>query len=269
MDRIIAVNSNTYHGYSLEEALEGIAAAGFHYVELTATKGWTEHVSYDMSFAQMLAVKNKLQELDLKAFALSGHCNLRDRNRCEDFVLNIQMAHFFGCRYVVSSIGEAHLEDGKSEEADLISNIRSFVPLLEELDMYLVLETHGDEGRGEDILAIVQEVESKRVGINYDTANVIFYGNVAPQNDIRTCIHEVQMFHLKDKRGGYRVWDFPALGKGEIDFGAVFKEVFKANNKAPFSIEIEFTSDGAKSLQEVNKAVADSYYYLKNKGFQI
>lgn len=42
--RIIGVNSNCYHGYSIEDALEGIAAAGFHYVELTATKGWTEHV---------------------------------------------------------------------------------------------------------------------------------------------------------------------------------------------------------------------------------
>lgn len=47
--RIIAVNSNCYHGYSIEEALEGIAAAGFHYVELTATKGWTEHVFPDQS----------------------------------------------------------------------------------------------------------------------------------------------------------------------------------------------------------------------------
>ena len=42
--RIIAVNSNCYHGYSIEDALEGIHVAGFHYVELTATKGWTEHV---------------------------------------------------------------------------------------------------------------------------------------------------------------------------------------------------------------------------------
>ncbi len=39
MPRIIGVNSNCYHGYSIDEALEGIAAAGFHYVELTATKG--------------------------------------------------------------------------------------------------------------------------------------------------------------------------------------------------------------------------------------
>ena len=53
MSRIIGVNSNCYHGYSIDEALEGIAAAGFHYVELTATKGWTEHVFPDQSFASL------------------------------------------------------------------------------------------------------------------------------------------------------------------------------------------------------------------------
>ena len=35
--RIIAVNSNCYHGYSLEDAVAGIRAAGFKYIELTAT----------------------------------------------------------------------------------------------------------------------------------------------------------------------------------------------------------------------------------------
>ena len=42
--RIIAVNSNCYHGYPIEDAIAGIKAAGFKYIELTATKGWTEHV---------------------------------------------------------------------------------------------------------------------------------------------------------------------------------------------------------------------------------
>ena len=45
--RIIAVNSNCYHGFSIEEAIAGIRDAGFHYIELTATKGWTEHVFPD------------------------------------------------------------------------------------------------------------------------------------------------------------------------------------------------------------------------------
>lgn len=64
MPRIIGVNSNCYHGYSIDEALEGIAAAGFHYVELTATKGWTEHVFPDQSFASLCHVQDKLKELD-------------------------------------------------------------------------------------------------------------------------------------------------------------------------------------------------------------
>ena len=29
MNRIIAVNSNCYHGFSIEEAIDGIRAAGF------------------------------------------------------------------------------------------------------------------------------------------------------------------------------------------------------------------------------------------------
>ena len=44
MKRIIAVNSNCYHGYTIEEAVAGIRKAGFRYIELTATKSWTEHV---------------------------------------------------------------------------------------------------------------------------------------------------------------------------------------------------------------------------------
>ena len=77
-DRIIAVNSNCYHGYSIEEAIAGIQAAGFHYIELTATKGWTEHVFPDQSFQRLLEVKDKLDEAGLIPFAMSGHTNLMD-----------------------------------------------------------------------------------------------------------------------------------------------------------------------------------------------
>ena len=38
----------------IEEAIAGIRRAGFHYIELTATKGWTEHVFPDMPFERLL-----------------------------------------------------------------------------------------------------------------------------------------------------------------------------------------------------------------------
>ena len=130
--RIIGVNSNCYHGYSIEEALEGIAAAGFHYVELTATKGWTEHVFPNQSFEKLCAVKDKMDELGLVPFSLSGHCNLMDAQRLPDFVMNMRLANFFGCEYIVASIGEAHLKDNAKAGNELLAqNIRSLVPSLE------------------------------------------------------------------------------------------------------------------------------------------
>ena len=70
--RIIAVNSNCYHGYSIEQAVAGIRAAGFKYIELTATKGWTEHVFPDQSFKRLLEVQDLLDRNGLIPFAMSG-----------------------------------------------------------------------------------------------------------------------------------------------------------------------------------------------------
>ena len=271
MNRIIAVNSNCYHGFSIEEAIEGIAAAGFHYIELTATKGWTEHVFPDQSFERLLAVKDMLDRYGLKSFAMSGHCNLMDTARISDFVKNIRLAAFFGCDYIVSSIGEAHLKDNAVADNETVArHIAALVPYLEQYGLTLVLETHGKEhGTGRVLAEIVRLVGSERVKINYDTANVIFYGGVDPCEDIKTCIGDVAYVHIKDKAGADDVWDFPALGKGRVDFPGFFGELEAAGNNSPLSIEIEFTAKGPKDLNEVNQAVRDSAAYLLAQGFTL
>ena len=266
--RIIAVNSNCYHGYPIAAALEGIAAAGFHYVELTATKGWTEHVFPDQSFATLCAVQDKLKELDLIPFAMSGHCNLMDAARLPDFVMNMRLARFFGCDYIVSSIGEAHLEDNAKAGNELLAqNIRGLVPKLEEYGLTLVLELHGEHATGTIMKEIVDLVGSDRVKINYDTANCVFYGNVDAADDVDTCMGDIAYLHLKDKAGARNAWDFPALGKGYVDFPTIFAKLEAAHNNAPFSVEIEFTQAGPKDLDEINAAVRDSADYLKAHGF--
>jgi sugar phosphate isomerase/epimerase len=109
--RIIAINSNTYHGFTLDQALEGIKAAGFHSIELTATKGWTEHVFPNMSFEELWRIKDKLQDYEIDPISMSGHCNLMDQERIADFIANMRLANFFGCTYITSSVGEAHIKD--------------------------------------------------------------------------------------------------------------------------------------------------------------
>ena len=269
-ERIIAVNSNCYHGYSIEEAIAGIRAAGFRYIELTATKGWTEHVFPDQSFQRLLEVKDLLDEAGLIPFSMSGHTNLMDVERIPDFVKNIRLAHFFGAKYIVSSIGEAHLADKAVASNETVAeHIRGFLPYLEQYDMTLVLEAHGDHGTGTILKEIAQLVDSLRVLVNYDTANAIFYGDVDVMEDVSQCLDKVGYFHLKDKASGRQEWDFPALGKGYVPFPELFRLLEEKGDTSPFSIEIEFTQAGPKDLAEINRAVQDSADYLKAQGFTL
>ena len=268
MERIIAANSNCYHGFSIEDAIDGIAAAGFRYIELTATKGWTEHVFPDQSFHRLWQVKQRLAEKGLTPFAMSGHCNLMDTERIQDFVDNIRLAAFFGCDYIVSSIGEAHLADRASvSNEEVAAHIRALVPELEKHGLTLVLEVHGKHGTGKLLKEIVELVDAPQVGVNYDTANALFYGDVDLRQDLTASMDAIQYIHLKDKGGPRTEWDFPALGKGWIDFPMVFDLLKSAGNRCPFSVEIEFTQAGAKDLAEVNRAVKDSAEYLTSHGF--
>ena len=152
----------------------------------------------------------------------------------------------------------------------MAESIRALVPYLERYGLTLVLETHGhDHGTGAVLSDIVRLVGSDRVKINYDTANVIFYGRVDPVADLRACVSDVAYLHLKDKAGAADVWDFPALGKGWVDFPGIFRTLEEAGNASPFSIEIEFTQAGPRDLAEIDRAVQDSADYLRAHGFEL
>lgn len=271
MKRIVAVNSNCYHGYPIEQAIAGIAKAGFRYIELTATKGWTEHVFPDQPFERLLRVQDLLKDAGLTPFAMSGHCNLMDTARIRDFEDNIRLAAFFGCDYIVSSIGEAHLKDQAVASLDEVAaHVAALTPLLEDNGLTLVLETHGHEhGTGAVLADVVRRVGSERVKVNFDTANVIFYGHVDPADDLRGCVGDVGYMHLKDKAGARDEWNFPALGQGNVDFPTLFEALETAKNDCPFSVEIEFTPAGAGSVEAVDEAVRASADYLRAQGFAL
>lgn len=271
MERKIIVNTNCYHGYDIYEAIKGISAAGFKYVELTATKGWTEHVFFDHSFEQLQNVKDTLKEYGLIPYGFSGHTSLMDETRIKDFINNIHLANFFGSKFIITSVGEAHLEDVEKQGNDLIvKHLKQFVPILEDYDMQMAIEVHGDHhGTGVILKKIVEEVGSDRIGVAYDTANAVFYGNVDPADDLEKCIDKVSYIHIKDKAGERREWNFPALGEGVIDFEKFILVLDENNNQAPMSIEIEFTENGPKDIEEINDAIRTSKKYLEKLGYKI
>ncbi len=273
MKNKIAVHTNSYHGFTLDEALAGIAAAGFKYVELTAVRGWTEHVISDMTDEQIEDVKKKLKHYGLEAISLSGHCNLMDETRLADFEKNIELADKFGCAYIVTSTGEAHFGENESFADDvLVENIKRVVPKLKLHGITMVLEVHGEYGTGESLYNIVKAVGSEYVGVNYDTANVVYYGKKYPEQEITTCAEGVKYVHLKDKAGEPGEWNFPAVGSGELKLKEFMEYMDGAGYTGPYCIEIEYTEEftmrekQSGDIEVANKAMVDSYKYLKSIG---
>ena len=268
-NRKIAVTTNCYHGYSVEEAIAGIKAAGFRYVELTAMKGWVEHVFPDHSFEQLLRVKDLMAEAGLEPIGMSGHVTLMDPAKLGDFVKNIRLAKFFDIPCIVTFVGEGPEGSPEATTEDIVATVNNVLPYLEQYDIVMALEVAGKQSSGVSLVEIVKQVASPRVTIAYDTANAIFYGDVDTVADLGACLDQVGYIHIKEKAAGRQEWSFPALGQGYVPFHEVFSMVDKADNDSPYVVEIEFTPEGAGSLEAVNQAVLDSANYLKAQGFTL
>ena len=173
----------------------------------------------------------------------------------------MDFAKQIGVNIVNTGLGEPK---GKEAAERTYANIKTAANYANKLNITIAIETHGDiMSTGSKAREVLKEIGSPNVKINYDTANVLFYGNVKPEDDLPLIVDQVVHVHLKDKIGGYKEWNFPALGEGKINFPAIFEILRKNSYSGPLSVEIEFTSSGAKSLKEVNEATQKSFLYLK------
>ena len=261
----IGGHTNSYHTHTLDEALEGIAAAGFKYVELSAVEGWTEHVPLEPSDGDLADLKAKLARLGLTPLSLSGHSDLTTAHGLEVARKAVDLCVRLGVSLLNTAIG-GHYSEDENKEA-FMSNIHELADYAALRHINVGLEVHGDIMATAALsVPIMQEIGRGNVGINYDTANCIFYGGVQAVDDLRTAAPHLVSVHLKDKVGGLKVWDFPAVGEGEVDFAAIFGVLEEIGYTGPLSVEIEFQGDPFPPLEEVNRSMAVSFQTLHALG---
>lgn len=259
----IAINSNTYSGFSLEEAVQGASKAGFSKIELAAVEH-TPHVLNGMSEKELRDIKTLLESYRMTCIGIGAHSNLMTDEGIDNLLKAVDLAVYFDCSYIITSTGEAHGDgDVIEDETILVRNLTPVLDKCESKNITLAVETHGNNNATGSALGKLSEKLNHRIKINYDTANVIFYGDVMPYDDLEVSMEHVGFIHLKDKLGHNQEWNFPAIGEGHLDFRRIFHILEENNFIGPISVEIEFTPDGPKNLAEVDKAVKSSFDYLK------
>ena len=258
----LAGHTNSYHTYGVDEALAGIAQAGFRGVELSAVPGWTEHVP--LNGAEDM--RRKLERYGLIPVSLSAHSDLTTGEGLQHGIQAVRWAAGAGIPIVNTAIG-GHASQEENERA-FLDNIGRLADAAEAAGVVVALEIHGDiMATGEKTLPLLRKIGRPQViKVNYDTGNVEFYGGVRAVDDLPKIAPHLAHVHLKDTAGGKGVWNFPALGTGTVDFARVLAILRTAGYSGPYSVELEFRGVPWPPLAEVTEAMRRSYAHLHNLG---
>ena len=220
-------HSNSFHTASAEEAWAGIAGSGFTTVELTAVLGWTEHVDLD---APPAATFDRLAHYGLTATVLSAHSDLTTDDGVEYALKAIRWCADNGMSVMSTAIG-GHSSQEENESA-FLAGIGRIAAAADDAGIDVALEIHGDiMATGALTVPLLERIGSPRIKVAYDTANCEFYGDTAAVDDLATVLPHLANVHLKDKRGGKGVWDFPEPGAGHVDFTGILAILRKGGRR--------------------------------------
>lgn len=264
MRNALAGHTNSFHTYGREEALAGIAEAGYRAVELTAVEGWTEHVDLDADTGELRA---RLEHYGLEPVVLSGHSDLTTADGVAYGIKAVRWCADYGLPVMNTAIG-GHASQDENESA-FLSNIEALADAAEDAGVDVALEIHGDIMASSDVtLPLIEKIGRDSVKVNYDTANVEFYSGDLAVDDLPKITRELAHVHLKDTTGGKGNWNFPGVGDGHVDFGRVLSILRGAGYSGPYSVEIEFGGEPWPPLDEVNAAMRRSYEHLSALGLE-
>jgi sugar phosphate isomerase/epimerase len=257
-------HTNTYHTRSAEEAYNGIAAAGYTTVELTAVEGWTEHVDLD---APASATFDRLKHFGLTPTVLSAHSDLTTPEGVEYGIKAVRWCHDNGIPVMGTAIG-GHASQ-EEDESGFLAGIGRLAAAADEAGVDVALEIHGDiMATGALTVPLLQRIGHPRIRVAYDTANCEFYGDTKAVDDIAVVAPYLSNVHLKDKRGGKGVWDFPEPGAGHVDFAGVLAALRDGGYDGPASVEIEF--DGTwPDIDGIDSVTAKGREHLKACGYDV
>jgi sugar phosphate isomerase/epimerase len=203
----------------------------------------------------------------LTPVSLSGHSDLVSDEGVTEFRKALDVARRLGITKVTTSTGGHDASSGGSLEEQRVAFLERIGPLADEAaedGIDICLETHGGLlATGEIAKALVEDIGRPNVGINYDPGNVIFYGDTRPEEDLPGAVDTVTHMHVKDQIGGAGVWNFPQVGTGDVDYAALFETLDAAGFDGPCSVEIEFQGEPWPPLEEVDRAMAESYKFVR------
>lgn len=269
MDRVVLGSTIVFAPYSIDQALEGLAEAGYRACEIGAVKGWFEHIDPDtVSDAEIARIGRKLADLGLKPVSLSGHAQLQTPEGAARFARAIDIAAALGMEVVNTYTGDATTDE---EREAYFANVAGLCDRAASHGLKIGMETDSNMLPTAEIgVGILERIDRPDVlGFNYDPGNVVYYTGADPMTDIRFALPSMVHFHFKDKIGGKGVFNFPPPGDGELDMAGLPSILDEAGYTGPISAEVEFDDKGWPDYDACRAAAQRSVENLRGMGLTV
>ncbi len=209
---------------------------------------------------QVDAIASKLTANKLEALVLRGSAELSKESFVEDLKAQLDTCQKMGVHYMFLSA-----KRGEVSKEVAYERLRAAGDEARARDLVIALETHPDLGTNGDVqLETMKAIDHPNVRVNFDTGNITYYNeNTTALDELKKSIAYVATFELKDHMGGLESWDFPMLGKGKVDFGAILATLRENKYAGPVTIEFEGTKGVTLTQEQTLQAIADSVAYAR------
>jgi inosose dehydratase len=263
------INFGVWKTKSEEEKIKAIADAGY--------KG-IEGIEIDYT-SEPLAVKERLEKFGLNLAAQQVPCMIMgtdDKRIAELATEQIQIGKATGCETTVIMVPRT---DGIKihtygttvdhyKEAGRRLNLLGRI--LADNGINLCIHNHIDHMTEsmEEMEILMNETESRNVGICFDTAHAVCGGN-DPLKYAKKFHSRIRYFHLKDTknflfgRPYFFKNTFLPLGKGVIDFSAIMSELYGYNGW--ITVELDSTFSCGDPVNEAKTSLSYLYNLLSQR----
>ncbi len=243
----LSCNTVLFGGFSLQTALGDIGHCGYDGVELAALPGMAPHVGTNASKDFLDGVVAMAKENGL------GFSSIEAGGVREDFETVLETAAGLGIPLVAIGSG-GHMEDEDSF-AEVVSRVRRAAEAAERHGVKIAVKAHVHAAvyDSKSCLRLLEEVDCRNVGINFDPSHLFRAGEmpeIAAERIGKGIIH----CHFRDApraEMGPPGTPFEQIpGTGKVDLSATVKALHKAGYRRYLSLEVIGGGTPFKTLSE-------------------
>ncbi len=278
MPRTVSCFTNCFGPSGVRAAVERIGETGIDHLEL-ALRG---HNFGGLVIPESAVITEKASDAEAAAFVdlLHAHnvkvsgCNvggadIRTNDGVELTERRIAFARWwFDVDVVVSGAGQPANPD---ERRIVVEHLRRIGTMAGDLGIVVALETHkGPTQNAAAMLDLMNDVDHSSVRLNFDTGNIAYYNEgFDPADELEKVAPLVRNVHVKDNRGGFEGWYFPAVGDGgAVDFRRIREILDRVGYSGAYTIEIEgIAGEPEPGLDGRVERVKRSVEHLRNCGY--